>query len=232
MITLITYPAGFGQFSLSPFCVKAGYLLAMSGQSWQREDSSDPRRMPHAKLPVIRTGGQLIHDTTNIRLYLEQTGVRYDAGLSDCQKAQGVALTRMSEEHLYFHLVLDRWANDDVWPTIRETYFAQIPWIVRKPVTNRIRKALVQGLKTQGLARFSRSERMARVNEDFAALTALLWQNDFLMGAQPSVADLSVAPVLSAMRATPVETELSRRVANDPVLSSYLDRMDQALPLP
>jgi len=38
--------------------------------------------------------------------------------------------------------------------------------------------------------------------------------------------------VLSAMRATPVETELSRRVANDPVLSSYLDRMDQALPLP
>lgn len=56
MITLITYAPAFGQVAASPFCVKAIWLLNMSGQKWQREDSMDPRRMPKQKLPVIRVG--------------------------------------------------------------------------------------------------------------------------------------------------------------------------------
>ena len=52
MLTLVTYPAGLGAFSLSPFCVKAALLLQTSGQPWQRRDSVDPRKTPHGKLTV------------------------------------------------------------------------------------------------------------------------------------------------------------------------------------
>ncbi len=43
MLMLYTFPAGFGQFSLSPFCVKAAALLKLSGLDWARRDLDDPR---------------------------------------------------------------------------------------------------------------------------------------------------------------------------------------------
>ena len=232
MLTLLTYPAGFGQFSLSPFCVKAACLLQISGLPWQRQDLKDPRKMPHGKLPVLKTDQRLISDSEAIRVWLESKGADFDTGLSDLQKAFSHALIRMAEEHLYFHLVMDRWVSEDVWPTIRETYFDAIPRILRKPVTNGIRKNLLRGLNTQGIARFSPSERAARLEADLLALATILTTSPFLFGDHPTAADLSVAPMLGALKSTPVRTALVKRVANDRILTDYLTRMTQAVPLP
>jgi len=232
MLTLLTYPAGFGQFSLSPFCVKAAFLLQISGLPWQRQDLKDPRKMPLRKLPVLKTDQRLIADSEAIRRWLESQGTDFDPGLSDVQKAQSRALVRMAEDHLYFHLVMDRWGNDEVWPTIREIYFDAIPGLLRKPVTNGLRKSLLRGLDTQGIARFSPRERTERLETDLAALQTLLSQTPFLFGERPTAADLSVAPMLAAMRTTPVRTELVTRIANDDILTLYLTRMTKALPLP
>ena len=232
MLTLLTYPANKDQFSLSPFCVKAAYLLQISGLPWQRQDLKDPRKMPHQKLPVLKTDQRLIGDSENIRTWLEAQGSDFDPGLSDLQKALSRALIRMAEEHLYFHVVMDRWANNDVWPTIRETYFDAIPGLLRKPVTNGLRKTLLKGLNTQGIARFSPQERTTRLEADLSALEILLVQNPFLLGDQPTAADLSVAPMLAAMQTTPARTAPVTRVANAPVLTDYLTRMTDAVPLP
>ncbi len=232
MVTLLTYPKGFGQFSLSPFCVKAAYLLALSGQDWARQNLNDPRRMPHAKLPVLRTEDRLVADSHNIRGWLESRGADFDPGLNDLQKARSLALTRMAEEHLYFHVVLDRWGNDDVWPTIRETYFKEMPALLRRPVTNALRRSLMRGLNTHGIARYTPQERMARCEQDLQAIQTHLWQSPFLMGNRPTSADLSVGPMLAAMKSTPVETALSRRIAQDAQLSDYIDRLEEAVPLP
>ena len=124
MLTLLTYPSAFGLFSASPFCVKTALMLQHSGQVWQRSDMLDPRKMPHQKLPVLRTPERLIPDSDLIRHWLEQKGAEFDQGLSDVEKAQSRALVRMAEEHLYFHIVLDRWGNDEVWPILRETFIS------------------------------------------------------------------------------------------------------------
>jgi glutathione S-transferase len=232
MLTLLTFPAGFNQFSLSPFCVKAAYLLQVSGQPWKRQDLKDPRKMPYQKLPVLKAGQRQIGDSDNIRIWLKSQGADFDSGLSDVQKAMSRALIRMAEEHLYFHLVMDRWANDHVWPTIRDIYFDEIPGLLRKPVTNGLRKSLLKGLNAHGIARFSETERAARLEADLLAIRSILTQSPFLFGDRPSAADLSIAPMLDAMRVTPVRTALVKRVANDPVLTEYLDRMTQAIPLP
>lgn len=232
MLTLLTYPAGFGQFSLSPFCVKSAYLLQISGQKWQREDLKDPRKMPHQKLPVLKTDQGLIAESEAIRAFLETKGTNFDPGLTDPQKACARGLIRMAEDHLYFHLVLDRWINDDVWPTVREQYFDAIPGFLRKFVTNGIRKGLIKGLATQGLIRLSAQERTDRLELDLHALTTLLSQSAFLFGDQPTGADFSVAAVLGAMKSTPVRTNLVKRIASDPVLDDYLTRMTQTVPLP
>ena len=130
MLTLITYPSAFGLFSASPFCVKTALMLQQAGQHWQRSDLLDPRKMPHQKLPVLRTPERLVPDSDLIRDWLESQGADFDKGLTDLQKAQSRALIRMAEEHLYFQIVLDRWGNDTVWPILRDTFFTGIPALI------------------------------------------------------------------------------------------------------
>ncbi|MEX0319836.1 MAG: glutathione S-transferase family protein [Ruegeria sp.] len=232
MLTLLTFPSAFGQFSASPFCVKAAYMLQLSKQPWQRSDLLDPRKMPHRKLPVLRTPERLMPDSDAIRSWLEAQGAEFDAGLSDVQKGQSRALIRMAEDHLYFHIVMDRWGNDEVWPVLRDTFFTTIPTLIRKPVSNSIRKSVLKGLDMQGVSRFSETERLDRVERDLQAISAFLWQSPFLMGEAPTSADLSVGPMLAAMRATPAETPLTRRIDGDKMLCDYIDRIDQTIRLP
>ncbi|WP_254446014.1 glutathione S-transferase family protein [Ruegeria sp. HKCCD7255] len=231
MLTLLTFPSAFGQYSASPFCVKTALMLQFAGQHWRRFDMLDPRQMPHQKLPVLRTPERLVPDSDSIRDWLEAQGVDFDAGLTDVQKAQSRGLIRLAEEHLYFHIVLDRWGNDEVWPILRETFFTEIPSLIRRPVSNAIRRSVLKGTRAQGIGRFSQAERQDRLEHDLEAISAYLWQSPYLMGATPTAADMSVGPMLAAMRATPADTPLTRRIKQDNLLNSYVDRMEQAIPL-
>ncbi|MEM6372001.1 MAG: glutathione S-transferase family protein [Pseudomonadota bacterium] len=229
MLTLITYPAAFGEPSASPFCVKAIYLLNLSGHTWQREDTADPRAWPKGKLPAIQQDDEIIGDSDNIRTWLEGKGAQFDGGLSEIDRATSRAFIRMAEEHLYFHVLLDRWDNDAVWPSIRDTYFSAIPPLIRNLVTGRMRRAVVKGMLTQGLGRLSPEERMQRVEPDLQAIAARLWPGPFLFGSEPSAADASVAPMLAAMAATPCDTAMSRRIKQDDILADYIERVANAL---
>ena len=232
MLKLLTYPAGLNTFSPSPFCVKAALLLQASGQAWEREDTVDPRKMPQAKLPVLRTPDGLIHDSTRIRIWLESKGAIYDAGLSDAEKVASHALIRMAEDHMYFILLLDRWGNDAVWPVLRETYFSEIPGLIRNFVAGRLRAGVLKGMAAQGMGRMSDTERLDRAEADFRAISVQLGDKSYLFGDEPTIADFSIVPMLEGMRATPVATRLASRVADDAVLAGYVDRMNKAVVLP
>lgn len=229
MITLITYPAQFGTRSSSPFCIKAEYLFNMAGVPWQRQDENDPRKWPKAKLPAITVDTDIIGDSDGIRLYLEGQGADFDKNITDIEKAHSHTFIRMAKEHMYFHLVMDRWGNDAVWPTIRDVYFRDIPKLPRLIITRGLRAKLMKGMLAQGLGRLSPAERMERLEPDLQAIRSQLSQGEFLFGSEPCVADTSVASVLAAMRATPIKTDLSQRIASDQLLSDYIDRVDAAL---
>jgi glutathione S-transferase len=232
MITLITFRPAFGEAAASPFCVKAIWLLRMANVEWQREDTDDPRSYPHAKLPALRIGEKIIPDSDNIRSYLETLGADFDAGLSDMEKATSRAFIRMAEEHMYFHIVLDRWGNDDVWPVIRDHYFAIIPKLLRGFITNKLRKTVQLGMNAQGLGRLTPQQRIERLEPDLQAIVTRLWHGTYLFGEHPTAADVSVAAMLGAMRATPGTTLLKTRIAEDEVLCRYIDRMQGAMQTP
>jgi len=233
MLTLMTYPRNGAVFSLSPFCVKAALLLSFAKVPWQREDLNDPRKMPHRKLPVLRTANRLIADSSEIRRYLEEQGTDFDPELSVREKAQAQALASMAEDSLYFYVVRDRWDNDQVWPTIRDNYFSEIPALIRRPITGAIRRSVHQGLQFQGLGRFSDSDRMQRLDTQLLAISSLLKEHPFLMGNHLTSADLSVAAMLQALRSTMVQTPTVDRISGDVVLSGYVDRIfHEAVPLP
>lgn len=224
MIKLITYPEAFGQFSASPFCVKAAWLLNMAGEVWERVDTSDPRKMPFQKLPVIKDGETEIADSDNIRAYLEARGANFERGLSDSDKSTARAFIRMAEEHMYFHLIMDRWGNDENWEIIREQFFSEIPKPLRKFISGGIRKSALKGVVWQGVGRFPEAERLARIEPDLVAIATRLQDSPFLFGDHPTAADASVAAVLGGMAASPTPTMLSQRVATDARLSDYAAR--------
>lgn len=202
-------------------------LLNMAGWEWTPEFLSDPRKMPYAKLPAIRVNGEIIADSDNIRAWLERQGADFDDGLCAKDRAYSRALIRMVEEHLYFHVVYDRWADDAVWPVIRDTYFKMIPRPIRDLVTGSIRRPAVASLKQMGIGRFTPEERLARAEPDLKAIADLL-TGPFLFGDKPTAADASVAPQIAGMMATPVATLLGDRLRRDKVLVDYVARVHEA----
>jgi hypothetical protein len=88
----------------------------------------------------ISVGTGIIGDSDGIPRYLEAQGHNFDAALSGLEKAQSHSFVRMAEAHMYFHLVLDRWGNDAVWPTTRDIYFKQIPKLPRLIITSGLRQ--------------------------------------------------------------------------------------------
>ena len=224
MITLLTFAPAFGQPAASPFCVKAMMLLNMAGVEWTPEYLSDPRKMPYSKLPAIRVNGEIIADSDNIRLWLEARGAEFNQGLTRAEMAYSRALIRMAEEHLYFHVGYDRWGDDAVWPTIRDTYFKDIPRPFLKFITGQIRKPVVTSFHQMGIGRFNPQERLARAEPDLKAIADLL-TGPFLFGEKPTAADACVAPQLAGMMSTPVATLLGDRVRGDKVLVDYVARV-------
>lgn len=227
MYDLITFSAGFGNVSYSPFCVKSIWMLNHAGVTWQREDTPDPRKFAHGKLPVLRANGRLIHDSDNIGLFLEESGADFWGETSPKDQAVGRALIRMAEDHMYFHVVQDRWINDAVWPFIQQAYFTSIPKMIRGFVTKNLRKGVRQGLHGQGIGRLTEAERLTRLDQDLVALTHLLQDQAFLLGDKPTLPDFSVAATLANIAASPVPTATSLRVRDDPALMGYVARMKE-----
>ncbi len=230
MLNLITYPGNFGEPSDSPFCVKAMCLLEMSGQKWKPKFTSNPRKAPKQKLPILQIESQIIPDSDQIRDYLEQAyPINFDEGLTAEQQAVSRALIRMVEEHLYFAVVHDRWVNDANWAHIRKAYFRTIPFPLNGIVSRMIRKKVMGQLNGQGMGRHNSEERFERAKKDVMAIQNILGRKLFLFGDHPTAADASVVPILRASITTPVETELSSLIRQNDAVMEYLARGKEAM---
>jgi len=230
MLKLFTFAPGFGEISASPFSVKAICLLEMSGQTYTMNQKGDPRKAPKKKLPVLEHNGKTISDSDDIRDYLEaQFNVDFDEGLSPKQRAISRSVIRMTEEHIYFAIVSTRWQRDENWAIIREEFFGMIPKLVRKFITNKIRKGAVTMVYGQGMGRHSEAEQATRVSKDLAAIATLLDDKPFLFGDKPTAADASVVAVLNNITCFPKPTLLNGAVQKFPTLLAYAERGKHAM---
>lgn len=229
MITLYIFPGAWGAVSASPYCIKAVYLLNASGLPFEIEETNDPRPFPQGKLPAIKVDGRIIGDSDNLRSYLAEAGHDVDAHLSKAQRAEGMAWQRLAEEHLYHHIVLDRWINPAVWPEVKTAYFGSLPFPLKHIVPGMLRRGTRAGLTYMGHARQSGDMRMARLEQDFHAITQRFGSDPFLFGEQVSSFDASLASMLESMRSSPVKTALSSRVSEDAALVGYADRVKTAM---
>jgi glutathione S-transferase len=227
MIVLYTFGSFFGLPDGSPFVTKAMILLKMAGLDYS-EDRGGMFRAPKGKLPWIDDSGEKIADSTLIRLYIERKyGFDFDAGLSDEQKALGWAVEKLCEDHIYWHILCDRWLDDANFARGPARFFEGAPAPVRPLVRAAMRRKVRRDAWGQGLARHGESERAELARRAVASLGALIGDKPFLFGDEPRGADATLGAFVQNLLCPTFDSALRDEAEKTPGLVAYGERITQ-----
>lgn len=230
MLTLVTLPPAFGMRNVSPFCLKVEMLLTALDVPFDMDIEKDPRKAPKGKLPYLIDNGKRVADSELITEYLDRvTGGKVYAGLSSGQRAQGVALARLAEDHLYWLMVASRWLDEDWWPNVVEGFFGFVPRPVRRLASSMARKQVARTYDLQGLGRHTLEEQQGFARRDLEALSAAVPDNGFLFGEQPGIFDFTVAGMMAGIYDNRPATWVTSIAQDYNRLQAYTERVQASV---
>ena len=225
MITLYGFGPGFGLPEIGPYVTKTEVQLKMAGLAYRKE-LGRPDQSPKGQMPFIEAGGERIGDSTFIRAFVEATyGVDLDEGLDARQRAEAWAIERMVENQLCWIGSYDRWlvpANFDKGPA---RFFDGAPEAARERIKAEVLERVQANMVAVGVARHTGPERWALGVRSLDALSVILGERPYLMGARPCGADATVFAVLAMILTPHFDTALRRRAEGYGALVAYVDRL-------
>ena len=225
-LTLVTLGGAFGMRNISPFCLKLELLMTSLQLPFELDEQPDPRKAPKGKLPFLLVNDRRLADSELIQEYLDElTGGAVYAGLTAQQRAYGMALSRLAEDHLYWLMVGSRWLDDEWWPNIVDGFFHIVPGLVRPLVANQARKQVRQTLQLHGLGRHTHEEQVGFAARDLQALQDAVGEDGFLFGAQPGVFDFTIAGLMAGIYDNKPATWLTNLASDYEALKAYTERV-------
>jgi len=226
MLTLVQFGPCWGIPSPSPFCLKVETFLRMAAVEYRVEHQSDPRSGPKGKLPYIKDKGVSVPDSGAILEYMiKNYDVSLDTSLTEKQVAEGTAVKRLCEDHLYWALVYSRWVDEEHWPRVKKEFFGKLPPLIRPVISAMARKSLFSAIDGQGFGRDTKQEVYAKGVEDISALAILLGDGSYFFGDQPSSYDATVYGVLGNILYSPFQTPMVDALKHHSNLVSYCERI-------
>ncbi|MCP5084614.1 MAG: glutathione S-transferase family protein [Alphaproteobacteria bacterium] len=225
MITVYTFGPAFAQADPSPFVVKTLTLMKMSGLE-HKVEPADVRKAPKSKLPYINDDGQVIADSSFIKMHLEQAhGVDFTGGYDERDLAIGWSVEKMLEDHLYWIVVDARWMDDDNFNKGPRMFFDTLPAPARPLIVWMVRKEIRRNLWGHGLGRHTANELLQLAEKDFAALAAVLGDKPYLLGDRPCGFDASCYGFVSGATVPLFDHPTSAAAKKHPNLVAYCERM-------
>jgi len=226
MIKLYQYPSHWDMPNLSPFCMKLETYLRMTRVPFQVVKCPDPRKAPKGKLPFIDDDGAVVADSGMIIDYLKQKyGDPLDAKLSNMQKAHALTLKRLLEEHLYWCMVYSRWIDPANWPMVKQKFFSRLPALTRDLIAWIVRRQTRRQLHMQGVGRHSHAEIYQQGQKDLEAVSAILGEQAFLMGSEPTSIDACAYGFIANILDVPVASPMLDYVKSQQNFIDYCARM-------
>lgn len=227
MTTLFGWGPMFGCHSPSPFVLKTDVQMQMMGTSFERR-IADLDSVSKRKAPYVEDDGQIIEDSTFIRLHFEKKlGIDLDEGLDDEQRATAWAFERMLESELTPIVAHERWLEGDNFDRGPAMFFLGVPEMARAQVMEGAVEGLRAGYIASGIGRHSRDERMLLARRAIDATAALLGDKAFMLASHPTALDAAAYGVIASCTAPIFETELKAMVAGHANLVAYLRRMEE-----
>ncbi|MEK7361064.1 MAG: glutathione S-transferase family protein [Pseudomonadota bacterium] len=225
-ITLYQFPAAFGLPNASPFCMKVETYLRMAGIPYASRYGMYQLRAPKKKLPYIDDAGRIVADSHLIIDHLKSSyGDPLDATLTPAQRARGTAILRLLEDSLYWALLYARWIDAAGWALTRPAFFGALPAPLRWFVPLLARRSLAQQLHAQGIGRHQAKEIYRIGSADIAALSQLLGEQTYFLGAEPSSIDAAAYAFLANILDVPLELPPLQAVRAHTNLPAYCARM-------
>lgn len=230
MLELVTLPAAFGMRNVSPFCLKAEMLLTALDLPFTLGILKDPRKAPKGKLPYLVADGERIADSELIAEYLDGlTGGGVYGGYTREQRATGVALTRLAEDHLYWLMVASRWLDDAWWPNVVEGFFGFVPGLLRPLASGMARRQVARTYDLQGLGRHTLEEQKGFARRDLDALDAAVPATGFLFGEAPGIFDFTVAGMMAGIYDNQPATWVTLLAQSCENLHGYTERVQETI---
>ena len=230
MLKLFQYEPKYGLPNVSPFCMKVETYLRMAKIPYAMQFIKDPRKAPKTKLPYIIDNDTTIADSSFIIEHLEKAyDVQLDRDLSGYQKGIARMITGALEERLYFALVYSRWVDDANWPTIKQTWFGDLPPIMRSIVPNMVRKGVTRSLKGHGIGLHSADEIYRIGIRDLQGLVDVIGDQKYLLGNAPTSVDAVAFSFLANILEAPFQGPLKEFLADQHALVDYCKRMGKSV---
>jgi len=226
-ITLVMFPRHMGVASASPFCAKLELWLKLAGIPYVIQAQTMPMKSPKKKLPFVIIDGEAMGDSTLIIEHLTKTrNIDLDNGLTDKQRGVDQAIWGMCDERLYWYIVWDRWLGSG-WPVISETFFKNVPGLIRPLIKKLARGGVKKSLWLQGTGRHTPEQILNMAERDIGALAAIIGDGPYVHGDQIRTIDAVVYAYvvnLTEIKLTTPMIETARAHAN---LVAYARRITE-----
>jgi glutathione S-transferase len=225
MIKLAVFGPAFGLPDPSPFVMKADVLMKMSGLPYETK-SSDLRKAPKGKLPYIDDDGDIIADSTFIRLHLERKyGIDFDRALTPAQRGAAWAVEKMLEDQLYWVLINERWLDDANFAKGPAMFFARIPAPIRPFIVRMVRKELRKTLHLHGIGRHAPAQIDELGVRALTAVSNMLGDNEYLTGPNICGADATVYAFMAGALCAHFDSRLRVSAEKLTNIVAYCERM-------
>jgi glutathione S-transferase len=190
-IRVYTFAPGFGLPTTGPFSLKLAMALRMADIPYELHTTVDFGQSPKGKIPWIEVDGTVMADSALILRWLGETrGVDLERGLTALQRAHGLALRVLLEEHWHqvfeIELILD--------PKGAAAHLSALH--------DRFKRHLLE----RGMLRHTPDEIVAFGKADLDAAAALLTDRTWSVADQPSLTDCTVWGLLAPAMYAPFQT--------------------------
>ena len=225
MITLYTFGPYFGLPDPSPFVMKAEVLLKMADLPFET-DTGGFGKAPKGKLPYITDDGEIIANSTFIRLHIEKKyGFDFDAGLSPPNRAIAWAFEKMCENHLYWAGLHARWMVDANFNKGPRRFFDSAPAPLRPLIVTMVRRQVRRNLWGHGWAG-TRRPRWISLQPATSAQSLNTWLTSRISWARPRAARMPLFSLSWPTRsARSSKRQSGRAPSSAPNLVAYRDRL-------
>ena len=218
--------------SYSPFCLKVHRALKAAGLAYSSRHGGRPEAHhdvnPTGQVPVLLIDGRAVADSTRILAALaELRPTPAWAAVDADTHAEGLLWEELADTSLNGFVVAARWADDRNWPAVRESFFGDAPWPVRRVVAPTLRRSRVRDLVARDVWRAGPDACWRRFELLLDALERRAPRAGFWLGEALGVGDLGLFAQLHSLR-TPLTPWQHAQVQARPTLRAYLDRVDLA----
>jgi glutathione S-transferase len=183
-------------------------------------------KAPKGRVPYIKIDDKFMGDSNLIiEFFKKNYGDPLDGTLTDEEKAQGLALQRMVEDHLYVIGAWLRWSDDSSWNYIRDVFKPYMPPVIGKFVLKKIRKEVLKHFSTHGVLEFDRAQVIEFAKSDIFAISKLLGKKNYFFGDKPTSSDALLYGFLAQQIFVPWDSPIKAYVMGFENLVQYCSRM-------